>query len=84
MKELPIMVKILVSIDRANSSRNYLENICLAEWYRILHPEIVVGIDLSGHPEKRTTKEIMFALNFARKFGQKIRLLSKVNCLAFV
>lgn len=73
-EKLPITCKLLISIDRGNTARNYLENICLAQWYRRKYPEIVVGLDLSGDPNKGDTKKIMFALNFSKKMGQRLSL----------
>lgn len=73
-KMLPITVKLLISIDRATSARNYLENVCLAQWYRIRDPEILVGVDLCGNPNQGETKMILFALNFAKKMGLRVSI----------
>ncbi|OXA61425.1 adenosine deaminase-like protein [Folsomia candida] len=70
--KLPIIVKLLISIDRGNSARNYLENVCLAQLYMNLEPEIVVGLDLCGNPNTGDTKSILFALNFSKKMGQRV------------
>ncbi|PSN55923.1 Adenosine deaminase-like protein [Blattella germanica] len=69
-----IIVKMLISIDRRQGSEVAEENLDLALIIRQQHPEILVGMDLSGDPTKGSVKEFLLVLERARSAGLKIAL----------
>ena len=65
------LVKLLLSIDRRESTEQALETVQLAA---SLQDQGVVGIDLSGNPAVGTWQTWLPALNKAREQGLKITL----------
>ncbi|CAG7833798.1 unnamed protein product [Allacma fusca] len=73
-KKFPIVVKLLVSIDRKLSVLEGEENATLAIKWSKKFPNIVVGMDLSGDPSKGVFESFVPSLVRARDSGLKLTL----------
>lgn len=73
----PILVKILLSIDRREDTHAALATVELAEKY---HSQGVVGIDLSGNPAVGKWDAWVPALEQARSAGLKITVHAAEVC----
>jgi adenosine deaminase len=73
-KKFPIVVKLLVSIDRKLSVLEADENVTLALNWSEKYPDIVVGMDLSGDPRKGTFDSLIPSLQRAKDKGLKLTL----------
>ncbi|XP_034935631.1 adenosine deaminase-like protein [Chelonus insularis] len=65
-----ILVKFLISVNRAHGIENATENILSAIKYHEMYPEYVVGLDLSGDPSEG--EAFLHLLERARNAGLKI------------
>lgn len=70
--QYPIMVKLILSIDRSHSLQTSQEALDLIVEMHKKHPDIIVGVDLSGNPNKNEFFEELFIK--ARKNGLFITL----------
>jgi adenosine deaminase len=70
--ELPIIVKLLISIDRKMGALEGSENVDLAINWFMKYPELVVGLDLSGDPRQGSHEWIIPLLARAREHGLQI------------
>lgn len=68
------MVKLIVSINRRESFESGEENVNLAVKYHKIHPDIVVGVDLSGEPTCKAFSEFKSILEIARANDLKLAL----------
>nr|CAD7269007.1 unnamed protein product [Timema shepardi] len=71
---LNILVKLLVSIDRRQGQKEAEETLDLVFKVNKMHPDIVVGLDLSGDPSQRDFMEFSSVLAEARRYGLKMSI----------
>jgi adenosine deaminase len=78
---LPLLARLLVSIDRARTVEEAHENVDLAiELYHSSNP-YVVGVDLGGNPLRNDFRDFQGVLIKARKAGLKLTLhCGEVSC----
>ncbi|XP_047117046.1 adenosine deaminase-like protein [Schistocerca piceifrons] len=69
-----ILTKLIVSVDRQRGLTEAEENVLLAVDMHFKYPDIVVGIDLSGHPCKGRIEDFLPLLQKARSSGLKLSL----------
>ncbi|ALC45291.1 Ada [Drosophila busckii] len=69
-------VKLLPSINRGEPVSVSEETVALSVDFCKLYPDIIVGIDFSGNPNKGNFEEFMPALTLARKHG----LMLAIHC----
>ncbi|XP_023295997.2 adenosine deaminase-like protein [Lucilia cuprina] len=62
-----IMVKLLLSVDRAQTLQSAEEIVLLAQQFKESHPDIVKGMDLSGNPNKGKFNDFIPVLNKAKQ-----------------
>ncbi|KAF7379573.1 adenosine deaminase-like protein [Vespula maculifrons] len=65
-----IIVKLLISVDRAQDYENAKENCNLAKSYAEKYPDLIIGVDLSGDPVKGNL--YLDLLYEVRKAGLKV------------
>ncbi|ODM96785.1 Adenosine deaminase-like protein [Orchesella cincta] len=68
----PIVVKLLISVDRKNGEQEALETVELSAIVAAKYPDIVVGIDVSGDPNYGNSTWIVNVMGEARRKGFKI------------
>lgn len=74
-QNLDIMVRLLLAIDRGrHTEEGAMEIVKIADEFRQKSGGIVLGIDLSGNPEKNDAQMYLPALQEARKRGLKLAL----------
>lgn len=73
-KSLKIIVKLIISINRKESLENAQENVDIALQYAKLHPDVIVGIDVSGDPLQKKFTDYIEMLDKARKEGLKLTI----------
>ncbi|KAG1658701.1 Adenosine deaminase-like protein [Nymphon striatum] len=71
-QENDIIVKVLLSINRAESSSKALQTVKLANKYSRQENPVVIGIDFSGNPSKGDCKEFIPILKSAKEMGLKL------------
>ncbi|CAL8098874.1 unnamed protein product [Orchesella dallaii] len=71
-KRFPILLKLLISIDRKKGEKDAFETVELAATVAAKYPEIVVGIDVSGDPQYGNSIWIVNVMKEARRRGFKI------------
>ncbi|XP_020811851.1 adenosine deaminase-like protein [Drosophila serrata] len=69
-----ILVKLLPSINRAEPVAVAEETVSLALEFAQSHPDLILGIDLSGNPGKGTFSDFVPILSLAREKGLKLVL----------
>lgn len=74
------IVKLLISINRGEKIESAIENVKLAIEYFKKYPDIIVGIDTSGNPEKSKFCDYLKLLETARREGLKF----SVHCAEIV
>ena len=62
-----IKVKLLLSVDRSQTLSSAKETVALCQAFQKLYPNIIVGIDLSGDPEKGDVLPLLDVLSVAKK-----------------
>ncbi|KAL2712210.1 adenosine deaminase-like protein [Vespula squamosa] len=65
-----IIVRLLISVDRAQDYENAKENCTLAKSYSKKFPDLIIGVDLSGDPAKGNL--YLDLLHDVRKAGLKV------------
>lgn len=73
-KECPIIVKLLLSIDRSQSTESAEEIVKLAKEFKNDYPDIIKGVDLSGNPNKGEFKDFKSILQRAKDDNLKLVL----------
>uniref|UniRef100_K1QQ56 Adenosine deaminase-like protein n=1 Tax=Magallana gigas TaxID=29159 RepID=K1QQ56_MAGGI len=73
-ENLDIEVKLLLAIDRRNGVQVGQDTVKLAQKFRESHPDLVVGIDLSGDPSVGDGRDFIPVFKEAKDFGLKLAL----------
>lgn len=73
-ENLDIEVKLLLAIDRRNGVQVGQDTVKLAQKFRESHPDLVVGIDLSGDPSVGDGRDFIPVFKEAKDSGLKLAL----------
>ncbi|TMW52276.1 hypothetical protein DOY81_002609 [Sarcophaga bullata] len=71
-RECNIIVKLLLSIDRSQSIESAEEIVMLAGEFKIDYPDIIIGIDFSGNPNKGKFKDFQNVLQEVKNSHLKL------------
>ncbi|KAG7362775.1 adenosine deaminase [Nitzschia inconspicua] len=78
---LPLVCRLIISVDRSNDVMNGWENIQLAIELKKEYPDMVVGVDLGGNPLKREFSDFRACFEAARQGGLFVTLhCAEVPC----
>lgn len=81
LPRLPMVCRLIVSVDRSNDVQAGWENIHLAIELKKQNPDLVVGVDLGGNPLKRDFAEFRGCFRKAREHGLSVTLhCAEVPC----
>lgn len=71
---VPILVKVLASVDRSKGLDAATENVRLASLFRSRRPDVVVGVDVSGNVAVGDLKHLLPLLDEARRQGLRLAI----------